>query len=317
MRTPRTREVRSGEERSDELRRRAHLNSLLPTSPSSLISQQTRLSSRLASLTAAIGLLERRANVEKNGFVDINDEEKHWTFDENEKSLEESSILQAAVIKVVVGNMREGWWSYKIVGLCERTLLAIVVLCTKYVKPPQDEDGISSHDQWGVSRCKEDVEFENYGIDPVHSAWTVLAIVFTGLVVTMFTRPYWDAWEDIADIVSRLCVVILAAFGALLMSCVVDPEVPWLVVAINITGFTTLCILIIAIGPVRVVINTYIYQMKQYRCVRASREATEESAFTGHRCMLLLPTLPSPATWRPFAAATADAWQRYRRCRLL
>ena len=32
---------------------------------------------------------------------------------------------------------------------------------------------------------------------------------------------------------------------------------------------------------------------------------------------LLLPTLPSPATWRPSAAATADTWRRYRRCHLL
>jgi len=220
----------------------------------------------------AMRLLERRANVERNGFVDVKDDEKHWKFDENEKVLERSNILQAAVIKVVVGNMREGWWWYKIAGLCERTALAIVVLCTKYVVRKGGDEDLNhihqSHDQWGVSSCEDDTEFESYGIEPFHSAWIVLAIVFTGLVVTMFTRPYWDKWEDLVDIVSRLCVVTLALFGALLMSCVVYQEDPWLVLAINITGFATLFILVAAIGPVRVMVNTYNYQMRQYRARR-------------------------------------------------
>ena len=64
----------------------------------------------------AIEIVERRAKVEMNEYVAVPDDEKHWTFDFEENKLEHSAILQASIIKVILGNFREGWWSYKIIG---------------------------------------------------------------------------------------------------------------------------------------------------------------------------------------------------------
>ncbi|GMH94417.1 hypothetical protein TrVE_jg4905 [Triparma verrucosa] len=241
----------------------------------------------------AMTVIKKQANADLNGFVEIPDDERHWTFDPDDTDVKKSSILQASVITIMLEGYIEKFWYYKFYTLLERTAVACVVLsvATLYDKdsPIRDESGEEVRDHYGeiqyepLSNTECDgssisTDFEEYGLNADHACWAVVCLVLIGFFASLIFSPYWNSTENFVDIISRATCCVIATFAAILTSCIIDEKTPWVIVTINVSGAISLFVMIFSIGPVRITreIHHYVQAQKRSRRFHIGPKAIKE-----------------------------------------
>ncbi|GMH86518.1 hypothetical protein TrVE_jg4670 [Triparma verrucosa] len=136
---------------------------------------------------------------------------KKWWGNEN---INDDLGIQLAVSSAVLAAFEERWWWWKLFLMTERGVLATCVFTEV-------------------------------------SVWAAFAVTLVGVAGSFYTRPYWEDEEDTADIIAR-CTTLLSVF----LACLAESEAitgDEIVVAIvlNVSSFGTLVMLVMALGPRR------------------------------------------------------------------
>ncbi|GMH97055.1 hypothetical protein TrST_g6941 [Triparma strigata] len=122
----------------------------------------------------------------------------------------------APVVQILIGSFEERFYWWKLALMLERALLAIVVLS---------------------------------GVSPL---FAVIVVGF-GWAANCFAQPYWSDAEDRVDMLARTTSLVTVVLAYLVEIGTVEEDEFWLAVVLNSFSLITLIVIIMSIGPVRVV----------------------------------------------------------------
>jgi len=162
---------------------------------------------------------------------------KFW--DNSHEVIRKDLSQQVAVIASLLSAFEEKWWWWKIYLLAERSLLAAVVFTEV-------------------------------------SVWAAFAVTAFGWSASYYTSPYWEDEEDKADLIARGTTLVTVFFACLAETEVIRGNEIFVAIILNLCAACTLVLLIMAIGPRRVVYSVIAYyrvKKRQYKL-----QSTEEAA---------------------------------------
>ncbi|GMH87063.1 hypothetical protein TL16_g10738 [Triparma laevis f. inornata] len=155
---------------------------------------------------------------------------KKWWGDEN---INEDLGIQLAVSSALLAAFEEKWWWWKLFLMTERGVLATCVFTEV-------------------------------------SVWAAFVVTIIGVAGSFYTRPYWEDEEDTADLIAR-CTTLLSVFLACLAeSGVVKGDEIAVAVILNVSSIGTLVMLVMALGPRRMLYSVITFYNVKRRELKLS-----------------------------------------------
>ena len=150
---------------------------------------------------------------------------------------------QVAVVTSLLSAFEEKWWWWKIYLLAERAVLAALVFTEM-------------------------------------SVWAAFAVTCLGWLASFYTSPYWEDDEDKADLIARGTTLLTVFVACLAETEVIRGDEIVVAVVLNVSALVTVVILIMAVGPRRLIMSIIAYYKVKKRQLKLQNGEEAADAMT-------------------------------------
>ena len=152
---------------------------------------------------------------------------RFWEPGSDLKRIEDDYGVQASITYTLLAAFEEKWWWWKLFLMAERCLLGFVIMVEA---PPS----------------------------------FALLISLGGFAGSYYTTPYWEEMEDKADLVARGTTSLTVFVACLVEWNAIDGDEILVAILVNVCAIATLIVLVIALGPKRMLVSAMsLYNLKK------------------------------------------------------